>query len=1102
MQRSDRLGVMAALDRPTYNVPLISILAAGFVLRLLFIGSEGFHNDVAAFESWTLTLRDNPPWMFYAKSGFADYPPGYFVILWLLSKVYGLAVFMLGGSEAAHGWALLRTFVKMPAIVMDLVNSALLYAIVRRYAPPAVALLAAGFLALNPAAIYVASYWGQVDSVSWGLILVALWCVLRSGDDPAKTVSRLTWAWLAFGMSILIKPQGATIGLLLLAYPFATHDVAARARRLRGTLAGLGAAAALALAISLLFHPAADVVGWLFGRYLFGSNVYQYNSVNAFNLYALVRHMWQPDGMPLSLLGIPVGPLSLWGVLLVIGATALIVGRYLQRADDRALLEGAMLCALAFFVLATRMHERYLYGAFLLSMPLIAFGRTGLVSSIILTVTLYLNLAYSFAYQSVMENHVTGVDATNLWPLISHPAALANVGLFFWLGYRYLGGNLEQVDATAAESAATPAVAPASTPWWDLPAGAGIGAGPDTGVLARLRAILNSARGWFSPREGLAFLTRRDALLIAGFVVVSFLVAIVHYGWPPERIFDEIYFARAGEEYLRGINQFEWTHPPFTKLVIALSMTLFGGLHGLGNTSYGWRFLNIVIGSLEVGIVYAFAKRLTASTMFASLAALMLAFDGFHFVEERLATGEITISTLIVIVLYALYRFWTNVQIRVQRVVFGTFGPAFWITLAAGIPISLGFAWLANLQPPWHNPWIASGISQAQPSGLSYTVAFVYAMLGMYLVARLVVPRFLPVAGWRASYAEGTVVYGDDASVPLVQPPTTDAAPPELNVSYRKDGTLAYATPDGSAVFSPTGTMTVDETETIQARTARTWMTVLLVAMGLLASSKWNGAFDFLLVGMVIVLVWAQRFLRRRTLYGNPNGFSVDVLLVGITFVAATIYTISYIPFFFLGHSIADMIALQQQMFWYHENVRATHPYSSVWWQWPIMQVPISYYYHDFRVGAALQDGHACCVAEILALPNPLVFLLGLISVPWVGYLAWRERNKAYALLFITYFVQWLPWVRSPRLLFEYHFFPNLAVIVLCNAVLIQRFVRRFKESEQRYWLGGYAAAVVLLFAYFYPVLAGVQVSYDTWHARMWPDLLGIPHTSWIVPPR
>ena len=68
-----------------------SILGAGLILRLLFIGSDGFHNDVAAFESWTLTLRDNPPWQFYAKTGFADYPPGYFVVLWVLAKIYALA---------------------------------------------------------------------------------------------------------------------------------------------------------------------------------------------------------------------------------------------------------------------------------------------------------------------------------------------------------------------------------------------------------------------------------------------------------------------------------------------------------------------------------------------------------------------------------------------------------------------------------------------------------------------------------------------------------------------------------------------------------------------------------------------------------------------------------------------------------------------------------------------------------------------------------------------------------------------------------------------------------------------------------------------------
>ena len=53
--------------------PLIAILAVGFFLRLLLLPSLGFHNDVAAFEAWTLTLKDHPPWQFYAKTSFADY---------------------------------------------------------------------------------------------------------------------------------------------------------------------------------------------------------------------------------------------------------------------------------------------------------------------------------------------------------------------------------------------------------------------------------------------------------------------------------------------------------------------------------------------------------------------------------------------------------------------------------------------------------------------------------------------------------------------------------------------------------------------------------------------------------------------------------------------------------------------------------------------------------------------------------------------------------------------------------------------------------------------------------------------------------------------
>ena len=101
--------------------------------------------------------------------------------------------------------------------------------------------------------------------------------------------------------------------------------------------------------------------------------------------------------------------------------------------------------------------------------------------------------------------------------------------------------------------------------------------------------------------------------------------------------------------------------------------------------------------------------------------------------------------------------------------------------------------------------------------------------------------------------------------------------------------------------------------------------------------------------------------------------------------------------------------------------------------------------------------------------------------------------------------MQWLPYAGSPRLMFEYHFFPNLAVIVLCDVVLIHYVWKRLARSDLD---SGALDARRLrraggrLFAFFYPVLAGSQVTYAAWYQRMWPDELGIPGTSWIIPHR
>jgi Gpi18-like mannosyltransferase len=1053
--------------------PLWAILAAGFVLRLLFIGSNGFHNDVAAFETWAMTLRDHPPWMFYATAPFADYPPGYFLVLWIIGHLYALCPGM--NADAATGRPLLRALVKLPAILMDLVNAAVLFAIVRRYAVQRVALIAAAFLAFNPAAIYVSAYWGQVDSVSWGLVLLALSLVLRAGDDTSRTASRLTLAWVVFACSLLIKPQAATFAALLLVYPFAAIDVAVRRVRLIGTAAGLAASLVLAWLVTSLFHGSLNPVedyAWLLQRYAFGSNIYAFTSVNAFNLYAISSPFWLPDTTMLHVAlpfgrGFDAGTRAACGVVLVLAATVMVAARYLQRKDDRSLIEGTLLVALAFFCLATRMHERYIYGAFLLAMPRIAFGRAGLWPSMVLTVTMFMNLAYSLSYQSVMENHTAGVDATNLWPVVSNLASLANVLMFFVLGYLYLGGTVPRFAQSRVNTFG--------------------------------RRTTTSARQWFDAREGLAGMSRRDWAIATGFAAVAFAIAIIHISLPTEKVFDEVYYPRSAVEYLKGLPQFEWTHPPFVKLVIAVSIAFFG------DTSFGWRCLNVAIGALEVGICYGFAKRMTGSTVFASLGALMLTFDGFHFSEQRISTGEITIATLILIVLYALYRYVLSTQVAVRARI-AERDRLVALTMIPAVPLALGFSWIANLQPPYHplNAEIANGITNTAGADFtSYAVAFAYALLGLYLAARAGVQRFGKRIGSRIAYADGSYV-DVDRSGAVVARYVSDTAR-STQTRMRADGSYSYTTPAATTAFDPSGTMTVDGA-TIRAAHAGRWLALLVVALGVLVASKWNGFFDLALVIFVVIAISAQRLRTRAALWGNPRGFSLDIVLGLCLFVPATVYAITYIPTLLLGsgHSLADIIALQQQMYWYHSHLTdQTHPYRSTWWQWPVMQIPIVYYWHDSRVGAAAMNAAACCVAQIIALPNPLVFLMGLISVPLTGWLAWRERNKAYALIVFAYVFQWVPWMHSPREMFEYHFFPNLAIIVLCDVAALAWIYRRCTNLRRaNVALGSYAAAVIGLFVYFYPVLTAAPMTSASWHDRMWPDVWGIPHTSWIMPPR
>jgi len=1061
---------------------LFGMLILAFLVRLLLINADGFRNDVSTFESWSLTLAEHPLRQFFANAGFADYPPGYFFVLWFVGHAYKLLIH----SDPSYG--MLKIFVKMPGIIMDIVDSWLIYAIVRRFSSVAWAFAAAAFFAFNPATIFISAYWGQVDSVAAGLTLGSLLLMIDADRKTGRAATLcIAGAWLLLAYSVLIKPPAIVIAPLYFAFIFASDDSLVRVRRAIATWIGVAGGLVLAYLAAFAFVPSANPVTlatWLVGRYAYASGVYAYNSVNAFNLYVVGpwNRFWQPDTQIIPSPGFGF-PMYAWGIALFVAATILVVSRYVQRRDTTALLEGAAILSLGYFVLSTRMHERYIFNALLLATPLIFYRKRYLYAAVIISLTLLGNLIYSLDYLYVMDNKIAGVDSSDLIPWLSHTSAFLNIVAFFYLGYVYLGTGddvLQEFDLGAALS--------------------GVGA---------------KVRHWFSPTEGTAWMTARDWWIAASMTVMSFVLTFIDYKWPTEKIFDEIYYARAGEEYLGHKEIFEFTHPPLTKLWITLSMMLFGGLHNGGDTSEGWRFLNLVVGALMVLVLYCFAKRLLGTTFFATVAAGLLLFDGFHYVQSRIATPEITVAFFALLTLYAFYRFWLASQVRVAPILGGASLRPQVAVFGVGLVVAGIFSAL---------------VAQGQDF-TAHAIAFAYAATGAYLVARLLVPRFTK-AQLVTSYPEGSRIEGktlrtlDGGVVPFGGGSMIagDATTVEKNVlvheedgvriEYGRNGAVRYGTNGGGdATFAPEGTVTSGAATIDGRRDGMIWLFVLAASAGALGASKWNGLFDFFVIWFVALAVVLQGIwgpLRRAggqttarsvpATWGNPFGISFDILVAAMLFIGSTIYTLCYIPYFSLGHNLSDLLGLQQQMFGYHYDLKATHPYGSKWWQWPFIGRPISYYYHDWRVGAATQDPAACCVAEIIALPNPAVWWLGLISVPMLAWLGWRERNKGYVLLVVAYLLQWLPWATSPRVAFEYHFFPNLAVICLADAVLLQRvwaygaaYVGRY--SWPRIAVGSYLVFVVALFAFFYPVLAGLHVQWQVWDARMWHAIMG---NAWI----
>lgn len=214
---------------------------------------------------------------------------------------------------------------------------------------------------------------------------------------------------------------------------------------------------------------------------------------------------------------------------------------------------------------------------------------------------------------------------------------------------------------------------------------------------------------------------------------------------------------------------------------------------------------------------------------------------------------------------------------------------------------------------------------------------------------------------------------------------------------------------------------------------------------GLALSSKWTAIYFFVAVAIIL--------FKDRQLKKLPY-FVITPMLI---------YLLFYLPFFLLGHTFNQFIQLQQQMWWYHTGLKASHNYSSPWWSWPLNLYPV-WYFVDYQKNT---------IANIFVSGNPAVFWLGSVSVVLTGLQVIKKRTFNLIILLLGLSVFWLPWAFSPRIMFLYHFSPSVPFLSLILGYQLNAELNNQKNIR---------LAVILLilmaisFFILYPILTGIPI--------------------------
>jgi len=346
---------------------ILTALIIAFLLRLYLSLYPGYIYDMEHYKNWAIRTLHYGVSNVY-KHGFCDYPPGFLYVLKCVGYIYRFIYHDMRDSM------LFISLIKLPSIMCDLICACLLFYFWRKED------FKKGFsifllYLFNPFIIMDSSIWGQADSVALTLFFIAVLMALEK---------KYTISYIFMTITVLTKLQYSIYVPFIFAFNSRGNN------RLKEIVRGVSISF-----ITLFLFCFPHIYNHTFDKIveLFFSSPHTYSglSLNAFNLGWIVSGGY---GMDVSDNTLFLGCITYKkiGIILFFSVLGPVFSVFLSENNEENFILSLAITGFSFFMLLTRVHERYGYPLILFLAILFLKDIKYRIVYIILSVTMFLNL--------------------------------------------------------------------------------------------------------------------------------------------------------------------------------------------------------------------------------------------------------------------------------------------------------------------------------------------------------------------------------------------------------------------------------------------------------------------------------------------------------------------------------------------------------------------------------------------------------------------------------------------------------------------------------------------------------------------------------------